>query len=80
MFNQISKDVNQLISSHEKVISADLAKYDSFFEAQHIAKKIFAPDFPKAQFLCLSREPNPKRIGAVEVLPWREGIARILHG
>ena len=37
----------------------------------------FADDMKPCEAFCLSRDPHPKKIGAVHCLPWREGIKKI---
>lgn len=37
----------------------------------------FLPDFKKSELFCLSRDPHPKKIGNVRLLPWQEGIRAI---
>lgn len=37
----------------------------------------FLPDFKKAEGFCLSRDPLPKKIGRVAVLPWDQGIREL---
>ncbi len=37
----------------------------------------FAPDFPKADLYCFSRDSHPKKIGRVWCLPWLDGIRRL---
>ena len=31
-------------------------------------------DFPAADFVCLSQDRMPKRLGNVDVLPWQQGL------
>ena len=38
----------------------------------------FLPDFKKAELFCLSRDPHRKKIGNVQVLPWKDGIQAVL--
>lgn len=40
--------------------------------------KNFFDVFPGAKFLCLSLDPNKKKFGKIEALPWSEGIAQII--
>ncbi|MFO1518940.1 MAG: AAA family ATPase [bacterium] len=37
----------------------------------------FLPDFKKAEAFCLSRDPIPKKIGKVSMLPWGEGLREL---
>ncbi|MBI2082460.1 MAG: ATP-binding protein [Deltaproteobacteria bacterium] len=37
----------------------------------------FLPDFKKAEAFCLSRDPWPKKIGSVSVLPWDQGLREL---
>jgi len=37
----------------------------------------FLPDFKKAAGFCLSRDPIPKKIGNVSVLPWEQGMKEL---
>lgn len=38
----------------------------------------FVPDLPNTEYLCLSQDKFPKRLGSIDVLPWADGIKRIL--
>lgn len=42
------------------------------------AFKQFMPDFPDANFYCLSNDPTPKVVDGIHCLPWFEGIKTIL--
>jgi predicted AAA+ superfamily ATPase len=37
----------------------------------------FAPDIPRCEAFCLSRDPHAKKIGEVWCLPWQEGLQNI---
>lgn len=37
----------------------------------------FVKDFERAEAFCLSRDPRPKKIGAVTALPWDQGLREI---
>lgn len=37
----------------------------------------FRADMPNTEGFCLSLDPIPKRIGAVDLLPWEEGLRRL---
>lgn len=39
----------------------------------------FRKDFHKPDLFVLSNDPNPKKIGHVRVLPWKQGIGEILN-
>lgn len=41
------------------------------------ALSLFAPDFPKADLYCFSRDVRPQKIGRVWCFPWDEGIRRL---
>jgi predicted AAA+ superfamily ATPase len=35
---------------------------------------MLAKDFGNCEAICLSRDPYPKQLGSIKVLPWRDGI------
>lgn len=36
-------------------------------------------DYPSSRYLCLCREPHPRVVDGIEVLPWREGLRRLFE-
>lgn len=56
------------IKSTDKVDDRDTKTVESFLK-----------DFPKAEGICLSRDPISKKIGKVSCLHWREGLNIIFH-
>lgn len=55
------------IKSSEHVIDAEIKKLARFIK-----------DFPKCEVIILCNERMPREVMGVEVLPWREGIKRII--
>lgn len=59
------------------VALVEIKSTDRADERDTSAVEHFLPAFPKAEGFCLSRDPIPKKIGQVSVLPWEQGIREL---
>ena len=50
-------------------------------DVENIAKLArFKKDFSRCDAIIISDEAMPRSVDGVEILPWREGIAKVING